>query len=140
LVPGVEIVLAAALYSGIGGALSLLAAAALLAVFAGVLAYGILRGRNLVCGCFGATNVGPVGWRDVARNVVLIAASLAVATGGGTGAVSWPSARVETVGAEGALAMVVATAAVISVLSAGTLTALFRLPPGPEVAPRRTDR
>lgn len=71
-----ETVLALGLAAGVPGAAE--AAAALLGLFAGVLAVAVLRGRSgAPCGCFGGRS--RIGWPAVGRTLLLAAAALVVA-------------------------------------------------------------
>jgi peroxiredoxin len=52
----------------------------MLAIFTGALAAALLRGRAPECGCFGRLQPGPAGPTTLARNGVLVAAALLVAS------------------------------------------------------------
>jgi len=71
-----ETALAVGLAAGVSGAAE--AATVLLALFAGVLAVAVLRGRSgAPCGCFGGRS--RIGWPAVARTLLLAAAAAVVA-------------------------------------------------------------
>lgn len=58
------------------------AAAALLALYTGVLAYQLLRGRRPHCNCFGQTEPAPIGPSTLLRNAALLLAAVGVAAAG----------------------------------------------------------
>lgn len=79
-----EAVIALALLAGGGaGHLGMIAALAMFVVFTAVIATSILRGRAIVCNCFG-TSTHRVGGLDIARNLALIAAAALVVAHGAT--------------------------------------------------------
>lgn len=55
-----------------------IAALVLLTVFTGVLALELAAGRSFSCGCFGGTESRPAGPVTLLRNVVLVAAAVAI--------------------------------------------------------------
>jgi uncharacterized membrane protein YphA (DoxX/SURF4 family) len=71
--PWLEVVLGALLVAQIGGRLTALAAAALLAGFTAAVAAHVARHDEVPCACFGALSSAPVSGRTLARNVVLVA-------------------------------------------------------------------
>lgn len=72
----VELMLSVMLTLGLFPPLAGYAAAALVAVFALVVAINLLRGqREIPCGCFGSRTAS-IGWHVVLRNLVMIAASV----------------------------------------------------------------
>lgn len=80
-----EIIAGVALMLGIWTRASALLAGLLLLVFLGALAWAMLHGMSISCGCFGGWSQGPIGWSSVLRNVALIAAAgWLVYRGGGT--------------------------------------------------------
>jgi hypothetical protein len=70
------------------GRLGMLAALAMFVVFTAVIGTSIVRGRAIVCSCFG-TSTHRVGHLDVVRNLVLTAAA-AIALAHGMPAMPWP--------------------------------------------------
>lgn len=84
VIPGIEaglacVLLAAFVLPSLRVA-SLLGSALLLAVYAGVIATNLLRGRRHVdCGCAGPAGRQPLSWWLVARNGVLVVAALVAA-------------------------------------------------------------
>jgi hypothetical protein len=78
LIVALEIAVGSALIAGFRPSVSGVAAAALLAAFAGAMAINLKRGRTaLDCGCFGGSLRQLLEWRLVARNVIAAAAALA---------------------------------------------------------------
>jgi uncharacterized membrane protein YphA (DoxX/SURF4 family) len=71
--PWLEVVLGALLVAQVGGRLTSLAAAALLAGFTAAVAAHVVRRDDVPCACFGALSSAPVSGRTLARNVVLVA-------------------------------------------------------------------
>ncbi len=74
---GAELGCAAALLSGLATGAALPAAAILLASFTAILVRALGQGRRVPCRCFGPFSSRPASWATVARNVVLLATSLA---------------------------------------------------------------
>jgi len=81
MLPVAEILIGAALVSGVYARGAALVAGAMLLGFAAGMIQAIARGINLDCGCFGQFAEAQVSWWTVARNLVLFALSLAVAAG-----------------------------------------------------------
>jgi uncharacterized membrane protein YphA (DoxX/SURF4 family) len=79
VVPWVELGLGALLLSGVVRPAVALAAAAMLVVFTGLLAWRVAEGRRVPCACFGRRSTRPVGLGSIARNMVLIALALLAA-------------------------------------------------------------
>ena len=77
LLPVAEAAVAVALMA-IPGRGSALAALGLVAALNAGLALRVLRGETGDCNCFGGANSTPVGWRTLARNMVLAAAVVAL--------------------------------------------------------------
>lgn len=73
-VPPTEIVIGAALVALDPTPLTLGSATLLLLVFTAFLVASVAAGSTVPCACFGAVRRRPPSWRDVARNVVLLAA------------------------------------------------------------------
>jgi uncharacterized membrane protein YphA (DoxX/SURF4 family) len=90
VVPIVELVLVAALLTGVAARGAGLATAALMTVFAVAIAQAQLRGIDLQCGCFGGDDAAQAGWPSVARNAGLTLAGLFIATAPRAG---WPLVR-----------------------------------------------
>jgi putative oxidoreductase len=78
--PAIEIVLGLALCAAPRAWLraAALATAGLLAVFTVAVAQVVARGINVSCGCFGGTGSGPVTGLTIARDLVLLAAAIAL--------------------------------------------------------------
>ncbi len=72
VVPGIELVLGAALVTGIGTPLPALAAIALLVAFSVVIGRQLVHGRHPPCACFGAWSTRPLSDVHLARNAGLI--------------------------------------------------------------------
>lgn len=83
LVIGLELLVTAALLSGVGLAAGAGLAVALLLGFAGAMAINLRRGRREIdCGCFQSALRQQLSWALVARNLVLAALLLPLAGGG----------------------------------------------------------
>lgn len=78
--PGIELAAGAALVLGVWTRAAALVLDALLAAFVGGLSQALLRGIDLRCGCFGGSDTAT--WGTVARDLVMLAAGLAVLAGG----------------------------------------------------------
>lgn len=76
--PAVEILIAAALLTGIHAAGAALLAGTLLVGFAAAMVQSMVRGIDLDCGCFGAVAEMRVSGLTVARNVVLTLACVPI--------------------------------------------------------------
>ena len=76
-VVGIEAVCGIALITGILARPAAVLTAILLLAFTAFLAQALLRGIDLRCGCFGGDE--PASWWTVARDLVMLAAALAVA-------------------------------------------------------------
>ena len=76
-VVGVEIICGIALVTGVLARPAAVLTAILLLAFTAFLAQALLRGIDLRCGCFGGDE--PASWWTVARDLVMLAAALAVA-------------------------------------------------------------
>jgi hypothetical protein len=74
VLPWIEIVVGGLLVAQVGLPYTAYAAAGLLVGFTGWL----VTHRGTPCACFGAWSRRPVGWVDIARNVVLIGLSIVV--------------------------------------------------------------
>ncbi|WP_374574447.1 MauE/DoxX family redox-associated membrane protein [Phenylobacterium sp.] len=86
LLPPVEAAIGALLLAGLLAPWPALAAAGLLAVFAGAMGINVARGRaEIDCGCGRRGLRQPLGWGRVGRNLVLAALLLAAAAGRGGG-------------------------------------------------------
>lgn len=72
-VPWIEILLGAALAARVIPVVSGFAALVLLVAFTLLILSNVIRGRRPVCTCFGAWRPAPLGWKHVARNVILMA-------------------------------------------------------------------
>lgn len=68
------------------------AAALLLASFAGGMAINLRRGRRIACSCAGSARDSRISWPLVARNIVLVATALMLAVAGASGA-TWHQTR-----------------------------------------------
>jgi hypothetical protein len=74
LLPPLELLLGAMLLAGLAQGWAVLAAVALLALFAAAMAINLLRGRDTIdCGCGQSFLKQTIGWTLVARNAVLAA-------------------------------------------------------------------
>ena len=78
-VVGIELLAGLALVTGLMARPAAAVIAALLAAFTVFLSQALLRGIDLRCGCFGGEE--RASWWTVARDVVMLAAALAVARG-----------------------------------------------------------
>jgi methylamine utilization protein MauE len=121
-----ETALAAGLAAGVPGAAE--TTAALLALFAGVLAVAVLRGRSgAPCGCFGGRS--RIGWPAVGRTLLLAAAAAVVALAPDT------SPSTETWLAAGlAVALVGLAALAVAVLALARELGELRLAVAPQAA------
>lgn len=79
VLPPVEVLLGATLVALDPAPLTLGAATLLLMIFTVFLVVSVMAGSTVPCACFGAVRRRPPSWRDVARNVVLLAALFASA-------------------------------------------------------------
>jgi len=79
-VVGIEIVTGIALVTGVVARPAALLAAALLVAFTGFVAQALLRGIDLRCGCFGGDE--RASWWTIGRDLLMLAAAIAVATAG----------------------------------------------------------
>lgn len=80
-VPFVELALGLWLISGLAIRSAAATAAALLCAFTSAAGLALVRGHHGDCGCFGLARQSALSWRILARNLVLIAAALALAVG-----------------------------------------------------------
>jgi uncharacterized membrane protein YphA (DoxX/SURF4 family) len=76
--PWAELVLGIALLIGLFPSLAAAAAAAAFALFAGAVAINLARGREIECGCLGASTPRRITWRLVVADLLLAAAAVAV--------------------------------------------------------------
>lgn len=76
--PVLELVVAAALLTGVHAAGAAVIAAGMLGAFAIGMAQAMARGIDLDCGCFGSAAEAQVSGLTIARNVVLIAACVPI--------------------------------------------------------------
>jgi methylamine dehydrogenase accessory protein MauD len=81
-VPGVELLVAAALVPVATAWAGALAATALLLGFAGAVALALARGVEADCHCFGRLSSEKVGWSTLARNLLLVGLAAFVAIAG----------------------------------------------------------
>lgn len=80
--PGMEVAAGAALVTGVALRGGIVLIEAMLAVFVVGLVQAVGRGIDISCGCFGAASgERPIGWIEVVRDLVLMAAAAA----------AWPS-------------------------------------------------
>jgi methylamine dehydrogenase accessory protein MauD len=93
--PVVELAIAAFLLPARTAAAGAVAAAGLLAVFTGAIAYQLARGRRPDCNCFGRLRAKPIGPSTLARNVMLLGLAASAAVVGlrdrGPSALAWLS-------------------------------------------------
>jgi thiol-disulfide isomerase/thioredoxin/uncharacterized membrane protein YphA (DoxX/SURF4 family) len=91
--PAAELAVGVALVPLASARFGAVAAAALLACFIGAVANALAHGKAPDCHCFGQVRSAPVGWRTLARNIVLlgVAGFVAIAGWGSTGlsATAW---------------------------------------------------
>ncbi len=80
-VPWYEVVLGALLISGIISPWAEIAATVTLLAFTVVIVHRLLDGSRPPCACFGSRSKRPLGRRQVARNVVLLAVALIAVAG-----------------------------------------------------------
>ncbi len=76
IVPGVELVIGAALIARIAMPLPALAAIVLLVSFSVLIARQLVDGRHPPCACFGAWSNRPLSGAHLARNAVLLAVAI----------------------------------------------------------------
>ena len=77
--PWVEIVVGALLVTQFARRPAAIVAAGLLVAFTVLILVRLRQGRRPPCACFGAWSTRPIGWRDVVRNVVLLALAVLAA-------------------------------------------------------------
>src|SRR5260221_9700642 len=91
-----------------------MAALVLLVAFCAAIARVMARGESPDCHCFGQLHSGPVGWRTLARNGVLLALALVMVVAGrdepGPSAVAWTGRLDAVAWALAALALTVVAA------------------------------
>jgi peroxiredoxin/uncharacterized membrane protein YphA (DoxX/SURF4 family) len=80
VLPLLELALAAGLLPAQSARPAAICAAALLGLFATLIAVAVVRRRSVDCHCFGQLHSAPAGWRSVGRNAGLTAAALFVAS------------------------------------------------------------
>lgn len=80
LLPALELAVAIGLVVTQSTRMAAAAGGTMLAVFTGVLAAALLRGRAPECGCLGRLQSGPAGPATLARNIALVAAAALVAS------------------------------------------------------------
>lgn len=71
--PWIEILLGATLVARLAPVVSGAAAIVMLTAFTALILVNLARGRRPMCACFGAWRPTPLGWKHVARNLVLVA-------------------------------------------------------------------
>lgn len=81
VLPGLELALGALLAVQWQRAALAVIAGALLVGFTGLLALRISQGRRPPCACFGSLSARPIGWRHLARNVVLLGVAVVAVLG-----------------------------------------------------------
>jgi uncharacterized membrane protein YphA (DoxX/SURF4 family) len=79
VVPFAELIVGALLVGQVARRQVALVAAAMLLGFTALLVRRLTQGRRPPCACFGALTTKPIGWGNVARNVVLLALAALVA-------------------------------------------------------------
>jgi hypothetical protein len=125
LLAAAELAVAAGLLVPALGRLASLAAAGLLALYAGAMLAALAAGRRGIdCGCAGPAGARPLGPMHVARNALLVAASLAASLPAAARPVAWLDA-VTVAGAMASLACL-ASAAELSLEQAARGRALRR--------------
>lgn len=91
--PVCELAVAVALAASVSARFGALGALLLLCAFAARISVALVRGTETDCHCFGQLHSTPVGWRTLARNIVLAAAAGFVAVAGwhnaGVSATRW---------------------------------------------------
>lgn len=137
VLPPAEIALGLTLYSGVATQLSLIGAAGLLAGFSVALAWAIAHDRrDSGCGCFGnrGDRIGPF---HVVRNLGLIALAVSILAFASGDGLYWPAWTDGSVGLDGVIVVILASASVVLIVGAPSLLSLFR---GPGAARRRPTR
>ena len=76
VLPWIEIVVGALLSVRVARPVPAVAAASLLVAFSALLVVRLSQGQRPPCACFGSWSPRPIGWRHLARNAVLIGASI----------------------------------------------------------------
>lgn len=124
--PGLEILLALGLVSGIAAPWPLMGVIALLAGFTLAMAVALARGRrDLECGCFGGAAKGRVGPSVFARNSLLLLIGIALLVFARTSSLGWPLGSSQGASlAEGAVILLAATSAVLLANAASSLAAM----------------
>lgn len=77
--PWVEILVGAALCAQLARPAVAGVAIVMLLAFSALLVLRLSQGRRPPCACFGAWSAKPLGWKDLARNAVLLALALVAA-------------------------------------------------------------
>jgi len=84
ILPWLELALGLMLLLGWGTRIAALAGSGLLLVFLTAMGINLARGRkDLDCGCSGKKHSQKIGWKTIARNIVLVLFSIPVAVWGG---------------------------------------------------------
>jgi uncharacterized membrane protein YphA (DoxX/SURF4 family) len=79
VLPWFELVVGAAVVTGLAEPWPAAIAVGLLVVFTAWIAIHLVRGEHPPCACFGSFSTAPLSWRDVARNGALIALGVVAA-------------------------------------------------------------
>jgi uncharacterized membrane protein YphA (DoxX/SURF4 family) len=96
VLPMIEIVVAAALLSGVHAAGAAVVAAGLLLGFVAAMGQALARGIDLDCGCFGGAIESRVSYLTIARNFLLTLLCVPIALARRRGLLSSPEASVPT--------------------------------------------
>lgn len=137
--PGVEVALGVLMLLGLGTAPVASFVGVTLLAFSLAVALNLARGRDLDCGCFAVGAPRHIGWPLIARNLVLIGMTAAVAAASSPAALSldeFSSTRGSSVASASAFALAMSAAlAVLALTLVGELVRLRSL----EAAPARAD-
>jgi uncharacterized membrane protein YphA (DoxX/SURF4 family) len=79
LLPFVEVLVGAYLIIGLFTRAAAIAAAMLLAVFDGAIAWAVVRGLHTSCGCFGPADQTTTSWGEVARDAAIVIVAIVIA-------------------------------------------------------------
>jgi hypothetical protein len=115
--PRFELLIAAALLTGVAITITATIAGLALLAFSVAVGVNLARGRSIECGCFGGASPRRITWRLALRDVVLAAAAFAVAAHPPAiwTAVAWPVTTSGSASATDALAILLVSASTVAV-------------------------
>lgn len=79
VLPWLELLTGVALLAGLRTRVAALFAAGMMLLFAGAVAWAVMQGLQIDCGCFGTANAETVSWFKVGKNTLIAAVLLVLA-------------------------------------------------------------